>query len=718
MTNRWLKVTLLMLAGAAAGACGAGTVDIAALVQHGGRMVDRRDQKPYTGKVAQHHPNKRQALAGAFREGHKHGTWTEWDAMGHKLKQARFKDGRLDGPWRAWWSNGKKKVEGTYSADLRQGTWTEWAEDGKQIYSGTYDAGRKHGKWAAWYTDGKQEEQGAYSEGKKHGTWTFWDKGGTMVKKEEYEKGKSLGKWTRAGGGGDQPAEPSSMPGKEAPRAAKEKVRVVFHLMSQCPYGVMALDAFMPVVRELGDQMSFRLEYIGEMRNGKPHSMHGDNEVQGDIHQLCAQDLYPNLKTWTNFVACENRTWRQLPAGWEKCARGAGMDVDRMRACINGSRGLELFKASIQVSKDANATGSPTMFIGGVEFKGERNKGEFMQKICAKLPHKPPACHKLPPPHVEPAVVATIISDKRCPKCDKRIKEVDKIMKGRFFPKLTSTYLDWSDARAKALCKQLKIKMLPTMLFHQGADKAKKFKHLSRFLSKNGPYWQLGGIGVAHDPLAEICDNKKDDTGNGKVDCRDPSCKGKLTCRRERKRRVTLFIMSQCPFGVRAVNSMKEVLKNFGRRVKLEIHYIGEVKDGKPSSMHGQSEVDENIRQLCAMKHYRKRNKYLDYIWCRNTGSDWRTNDWKKCAVKGISAKVIERCFKGPGTKMLIRDFALAKKLQFGASPTWLANNKYKFTGIDAETIKTQICKHNKKLKNCNKTLTKGSGAPAGGCGN
>ena len=54
------------------------------------------------------------------------------------------------------------------------------------------------------------------------------------------------------------------------------------------------------------------------------------------------------------------------------------------------------------------------------------------------------------------------------------------------------------------------------------------------------------------------------------------------------------------------------------------------------------------------------------------------------------------------------------------ASPTWLANNKFKFSGVDPETIKTNLCTHNDKLPGCENKLT-GRAAPAGaaqpGCG-
>ena len=496
--------------------------------------------------------------------------------------------------------------------------------------------------------------------------------------------------------------------------ASGDKVPVVMFVMSQCPYGVQAVDGFLPVLKEIGSHVNLRLEYIFNEKDGKLTSMHGDAELKGGIHQLCAQKLYPEQSKWTAFVACENRTYRQLPKGWENCAKEASMDVGKMKSCIEGNQGMDLARTSMLAAKKANASGSPTIRVGGEEYSGGREKNDFMRAVCAKLKTKPAACSKIPE---EPEVVATIISDRRCEKCEKRIKEVEQIMKGRFFPKLKSSSVDYSASEAKALMKEVGIKMLPTILFHAGAEKAAKFKNLQRFLSKKGKYWVLGGIGVTHDPTAEICDNKKDDTGNGQVDCADASCKGKLVCRAEKKNHLAVFIMSQCPFGVRAVNAMKEVMKNFGNQLAFDIHYIGDIKDGKPTSMHGQSEVDENIRQLCAIKHYRANNKYLDYFYCRFTGNDWRTDEWKKCAKNGISADVIEKCFKGPGTAMLVKDMAIAKTLEIGASPSWLANNRYKFSGIAPEAIKSAVCKRNPGLKNCDKKLT-GNAAPVqGGCG-
>ncbi|HOC99606.1 MAG TPA: hypothetical protein PKH54_06660, partial [Myxococcota bacterium] len=129
--------------------------------------------------------------------------------------------------------------------------------------------------------------------------------------------------------------------------------------------------------------------------------------------------------------------------------------------------------------------------------------------------------------------------------------------------------------------------------------------------------------------------------------------------------------------------------------------------------------VDENIRQLCAINYYPKDYKYLEYIVCRN--KDIRSSDWKRCAMNGIDPDVIRRCADGSeGRRLLSKNLKFARQLEIGASPTWLANNKFKFSGIAPEQIRKQFCDHNSNLSGCRKTLSGeaiggGTGAPTSG---
>ena len=496
--------------------------------------------------------------------------------------------------------------------------------------------------------------------------------------------------------------------GKASAVKQGDRVKVEFYVMSKCPFGTQVEKAIKPVLDEIGDSVDFHLDYIVNEANGTFTALHGQPEVDGNILQLCAIKHYPNPREYMKFIECQNQSMRQIPTGWERCAEQAGLAKDKIDSCFKGEEGKTLLRASMKRAKDAKAQGSPTIYIGGESYQGGRSKNDFMRAICGQMKSgKPDACAKIPEPVL---VKATVLTDKRCKNC--RVEGLQRTLKARFFPKLEIKTVDYSTPEGKKLYAKIGEKNLPLWLFEAGVEKAERYDQISRWMAAKGQYKLLNGMPRKFDPTAEICDNKQDDTGNGKVDCADETCKGTLACRTEQKNKLDVFVMSQCPFGVKAVNAMKEVLDNFGDKVAFDVHYIADKTGNGFKALHGQPEVDENIRQLCAKKYYAKGNKYLDYIWCRN--KDYRSNDWKGCASNGISADKLEKCASGAmGKKLLEEDIKVAKALSFGASPTWLANNRYKFSGIAAEQIKTNICRYNPGLPNCDKTLS--SGAKGGG---
>ena len=495
--------------------------------------------------------------------------------------------------------------------------------------------------------------------------------------------------------------------------ATGDKVKVEMYVMSKCPYGVQAEQGFQPVLDEIGNSIDFHLDYIATEENGKFNALHGEPEIKGNIQQLCARKHYPALAKWTGFLACQNENWQQIPEGWEACAKKMGMDEAKMKACIDGEEGKDLQRISLKKAQAANAQGSPTIKIGGEEYSGGRGKADFMRAICAKFPGaKPAPCNNIPE---DIEVVATVLTDKRCEKC--QIGGLEANLKSRFFPKLKIKSIDYGTEEGKKLYKELGAQYLPIMLFTADVEKAEKYGQISRWMEQKGKWKQLK-IPAQFDPTAEICDNKKDDTGNGKVDCDDDTCKNSLVCRTEKPKLVEAFIMSQCPYGVQAVNAMKEVLEATKNGVKFDVHFIADKTETGFNSLHGQPEVDENIRMLCVKKLYPADNKWLDYFYCRFTGDHWRKVDnWKECAKGGIDAGKIQACFDGPGKKMLEEDIKIAKALDITGSPTWLANNKHKFHGIAADAIKTNICQHNSGLAGCDKKLTE-KAEVSGSCGN
>jgi len=69
--------------------------------------------------------------------------------------------------------------------------------------------------------------------------------------------------------------------------------------------------------------------------------------------------------------------------------------------------------------------------------------------------------------------------------------------------------------------------------------------------------------------------------------------------------------------------------------------------------------------------------------------------------------------------KLLAEDIKIGQELKIGASPTWMANNRYEFSGIDANKIKVEFCKYNEEIEGCESRDVIDTGSSGGGasCG-
>jgi glutaredoxin len=480
-----------------------------------------------------------------------------------------------------------------------------------------------------------------------------------------------------------------------------EKVKVEFYVMSQCPYGKQVEDGIAPVLKKLGANIDFRLDFIGKQRGGKLTSMHGENEVNGDKIQLCAVKHAPN--NYMDMISCMNKNMRAIPNGWEACAKEAGLKVDQLKTCYEGQEGTDLLKASFSRAAKRGARGSPTIYIADQPYKGKRSERDFTRAICSAFTKDgPKLCDNFPKPPPQAKVPITILSDKRCRECSA------PMWKHRFtglFPTAEIKILYYSSDEGRKLYADLGLEKLPAIIMGKEVEKTHGYARVKRRLRPVGDYLSYR-VGAKFDPTKEICDNGKDDTNNGIVDCADSDCADALVCRKEIAKKLDVFVMSHCPHGVRALDVMKEVLENFGNEINFEVHFIASAKGDGFESLHKQPEVDENIRELCAIKHYRKNYKYMDYVLCRN--KNIRSTDWQSCTGKNkINTKVMEKCINGEEGKSLLRkDIQFAQELGITASPTWVANNRFKFSGDNAETVRRNMCQHNKGLKNCDKKLS------------
>lgn len=544
--------------------------------------------------------------------------------------------------------------------------------------------------------------------------------------------------------------------GKTSSNEAEKAVKLDFYVMSQCPYGTQVEDAIAPVMKQMGESVDLNINYILYPRTayaddpqtyciGDLCSMHGTPEVKGNIVQLCVNKIAPEKHL--DFLLCQNKNMQAIPGNWESCATELGLDKNKIETCYTGKDGEALLAENKLLADAVNATGSPTIYLNDQQYSGGRTSLDFQRAICQSLGGTHPACVDLPVcsidndcnaeadkigkcvnpgtkesvcQYAEPTIVEyVILTDKRCnaPECQAEpwIERLNSSFKG---VKMLAQY-DYNSEEGKALFESTQVKTLPAVLFTESVTTAYFYNELKQYLTASGEYYQIM-INATFDPTKEICDNQIDDTGNGDIDCADTDCAGQKVCRLETKAKLDLFVMSQCPYGTKALDVMPPVLDAFKGELDFNVHYIAnEIEPGKFQSLHGQPEVDENIRELCAINNSKTKYQYMDYIVCRN--KNITSTAWEGCAKEaGFDVTAMQTCAQGvEGINLHSENIQLAQELGIQASPTWFVNNKYEFSGLDAKTVQAEICKYNPDLKGCGVDLSgvsSGASVPAGSC--
>jgi hypothetical protein len=148
-----------------------------------------------------------------------------------------------------------------------------------------------------------------------------------------------------------------------------------------------------------------------------------------------------------------------------------------------------------------------------------------------------------------------------------------------------------------------------------------------------------------------------------------------LYTRRSIARQLDLFVMSLCPYALEAEKSLLDYLKRYKPDVRLRLRYLVEVKGKQISSRHGERELREDKRQVIIQKYWPK--IFFDYLLLRQKKSYNKTLAELKIDPLEIKKKLPK------AEKILLKDYALSRKLKIYASPTLLWENKYLIPSLD-----------------------------------
>ncbi len=495
-----------------------------------------------------------------------------------------------------------------------------------------------------------------------------------------------------------------------------KEVSLDMYVMSQCPYGVQAEDGAIPAIKELQNIAELNIHYIADDNgDGTFSSLHGQPEVDENIRQLCIEEHYP--EKFLDYLTCVNKDYQNAEGVWEDCANDNGIDTETIRTCFDDGEGAELLKASIDKTKEVEATGSPTIYINGEPYSSGRDTMSFTRAICSNA-EDAPECEDIPEcmsdadcqkegfigtcnnagtkeagcEYTKPdPVEITILNDKDCEGCD--TSSFDNI-NDQIFINTDVTTVDISSDEGQALIEKMEPVQIPAYFFGESVKDAPEYARLEAYFTEKEGYYVLSPSIISQYVSSP-----------------------KMIGRQEAEGKLDLFVMSQCPYGVQAVDNSREVVDSFGEDIDFNIHFIAtDNGDGTFTSLHGQPEVDENIRQVCVMDMYPK--TYMDYITCINQDYQNAGSIWEGCATdSGMDTDAIRECSEGDkGAALLKENIALTEELGIGSSPTFLLNNQSIFKGaLPADQIKDTFCGPNPDLEGCDTELSTETAVPAGG---
>ena len=145
-------------------------------------------------------------------------------------------------------------------------------------------------------------------------------------------------------------------------------------VMSYCPYGVQAEEKVLPIVKEFGDQIDFKLQFIAQEKKEPSAqdltpftSLHGYPEVAENIRQLLIAREYPDR--YLDYILCRGK---KLDKSWEDCAEKYGIDVAKIQALFNRPEAEQLFRENIKRAAALGIKASPTILVDGHQFRANQ----------------------------------------------------------------------------------------------------------------------------------------------------------------------------------------------------------------------------------------------------------------------------------------------------------------------------------------------------------
>lgn len=348
--------------------------------------------------------------------------------------------------------------------------------------------------------------------------------------------------------------------------------------------------------------------------------------------------------------------------GWRDAAIFSGLDPDELGK--KSSEAREKLLGGLYERASSRKADSTSLYINGKPYEGGQRLLELYGAANMALPegeriYKPaPAEAGKPAAAVRTPRLWVIGSEKDDVGGDPSVTGAFK----RYFAGLRPKELDYSSSAARKLVKSPK--SLPAYVIEDTPEVRKAFGQAIAA----GAFEQAGKNFVYY----------------------DKGRKALLPGAEKLPGKLEIFVMSQCPYGVQAENSLLEARSKglLPEGTEIVLRFIADpIKDEKGevtgfNSLHGTPEWEENARQLFIQKHFP--DKFFAYLSERNR--DVMSSRWQAAATAaGVDPEKVSAGFD-EAKDLLAENVSRAQELGIGTSPTFLVEGRVLVTGIGGLT--------------------------------
>jgi len=167
-------------------------------------------------------------------------------------------------------------------------------------------------------------------------------------------------------------------------------------VVSYCPFGVQ-MQRILNEVRKVIGYENIEVRYIGAVQNGRVTAMHGEQEAQENLRQICLREEQDD-KFWP-YLDCFMKS-----GNVEACLDEAGVNAGVLTECMAGS-GVDYAAEDFALASQFRVGGSPTLILNGKQISefdfasGEfgssemaRSAENLKQLICCSFNEMPSEC--------------------------------------------------------------------------------------------------------------------------------------------------------------------------------------------------------------------------------------------------------------------------------------------------------------------------------------